>query len=152
MKIPMTSFFPDVNVWLALSHAANFHNGKAWSWFNLVAPENRLIFSRYTQLGLLRLLTNQAVMGEQTLTLREAWGVYDNWLQDSRVEFYPEPSGVDAVFREATAPFATKAASKWLGDCYLLAYAKQSHATLATFDKALHLLARKQHCRVVEPN
>ena len=35
----------------------------------------------------------------------------------------------------------------WLGDCYFLAYAKQSHATLATFDKALHHLARKQHCR-----
>jgi toxin-antitoxin system PIN domain toxin len=147
----MTWFFPDVNVWLALSHAANFHNGKAWIWLNLVAPEDRLIFSRYTQLGLLRLLTNQSVMGEQTLTLREAWEVYDHWLEDSRVEFYPEPSGVEGVFREATAPFASKAASKWLGDCYLLAYAKQSHATLATFDKALRHLARKQHCRVVEP-
>ncbi len=147
----MTSFFPDVNVWLALSHAANSHNVKAWNWLNLVSLEDRLIFSRYTQLGLLRLLTNQSVMGEQTLTLREAWGVYDNWLQDSRVEFYPEPSGVDVVFREATAPFAGKAASKWLGDCYLLAYAKQGHATLATFDRALYHLARKQHCRVVEP-
>ncbi len=67
------------------------------------------------------------------------------------MEFYPEPSGLDAVFREATAPFASKSASKWLGDCYLLAYAKQSRATLATFDKALHHLARKQHCRVLEP-
>jgi uncharacterized protein len=151
MKILITSFFPDINVWIALSDAANSHNVKAWAWFNLVAAEDRLIFSRYTQLGLLRLLTNQSVMGEQTLTLREAWAVYDNWLQDSRVEFYPEPSGVDAVFREATAPFARKAASKWRGDCYLLAYAKQSYATLATFDKALHHLARRQHCRVVEP-
>ncbi len=63
----MTSFFPDINVWIALSDAANSHNGKAWIWLNLVAPEDRLIFSRYTQLGLLRLLTNQSVMGEQTL-------------------------------------------------------------------------------------
>lgn len=147
----MTLFFPDVNVWLASSHAANFHNGKAWAWLNVVDRENRLIFSRYTQLGLLRLLTNQSVMGEQTLSLREAWAVYDNWLEDSRVEFYPEPNGVEAGFREATAPFASKAASKWLGDCYLLAYAKQCHATLATFDKALYHLARRQHCRAVQP-
>lgn len=95
MKIPMTLFFPDINVWIALSDAANSHNVKAWAWLNLVAPEDRLIFSRYTQLGLLRLLTNRSVMGEQTLTLREAWGVYDNWLEDSRVEFYPEPGGVE---------------------------------------------------------
>lgn len=74
----MTSFFPDINVWIALSDAANSHNARAWAWLNLLAPEDRLIFSRYTQLGLLRLLANQSVMGEQTLTLREAWGVYDN--------------------------------------------------------------------------
>jgi uncharacterized protein len=147
----MTSFFPDLNVWLALSHARNSHNTKAWRWLNLLPGESRLIFSRYTQLGLLRLLTNQSVMGDETLTLRKAWDVYDHWLEDSRVEFYPEPNGVDAGFREAIAPFAGKAAHKWIGDCYLLAYAKQSDATLATFDKALYYLARKQHCAAVEP-
>jgi hypothetical protein len=28
------------------------------------------------------------------------------------VEFYPEPRGMEAAFREATAPFAAKPASK----------------------------------------
>ena len=148
----MTSFFPDLNVWLALSHARNFHNAKAWRWFNLLPGQARLIFSRYTQLGLLRLLTNQSVMGEQTLVLRKAWGVYDHWLEDPRIEFYQEPSGLDAALREATAPFANKTAPKWIGDCYLLAYAKHSRATLVTFDRALHDLARKQHCAAVEPH
>ena len=147
----MTSFFPDLNVWLALSVASHRHNAEACNWLNLLPDETRLIFSRYTQLGLLRLLTNQSVMGEQTLTLRKAWGVYDQWLEDSRVEFYPEPSGLEAGFREATAPFAGKAAPEWIGDCYLLAYAKHSQATLATFDKELYHLARKQHCPAVEP-
>lgn len=90
-------------------------------------------------------------MGEQTLTLRKAWGVYDRWLGDPRVEFYPEPRGLDTGFREATAPFAGKAASKWVGDCYLLAYAKQSNAALVTFDKALFDLARKEGYSAVIP-
>ena len=90
-------------------------------------------------------------MGEQTLTLRKAWGVYDGWLNDPRVEFYPEPRGLDAGFREAMAPFAAKPASKWVGDCYLLAYAKHSHAALVTFDRALYDLAARESCPAVIP-
>src|ERR1035441_7808690 len=69
----MTSFFPDLNVWLALSVGVHRHNAGAWRWLNSLPPGARLIFSRYTHIGLLRLLTNQAAMGEQTLTLRKAW-------------------------------------------------------------------------------
>jgi hypothetical protein len=148
----MTSFFPDLNVWLAMSVAGHSHNSQARNWLSLLPRESQLIFSRYTQLGLLRLLTNQSVMGEQTLVLRKAWDVYDHWLEDPRIEVSPEPSDLDAALWEATAPFADKAASKWIGDCYLLAYAKHSQATLVTFDKALHHLARKQHCSSIEPH
>ncbi len=147
----MISFFPDLNVWLAVSVGGHRHDAQAWKWLNLLPREARLILSRYTQVGLLRLLTNESAMGEQTLTLRKAWGVYDRWSNDPRVEFYPEPRGLDAGFREATAPFAGKAASKWVGDCYLLAYARQSHATLVTFDKALYDLARKEGYSAVIP-
>jgi len=147
----MTSFFPDLNVWLALSVGGHRHNAEAWRWLNSLPSGARLIFSRYTHVGLLRLLTNQAAMGEQTLTLRKAWGVYDRWLNDPRVEFYPEPRGLEAGFREATAPFAGKAASKWVGDCYLLAYAKYSHAALVTFDRALYDLADKENYSAVIP-
>jgi toxin-antitoxin system PIN domain toxin len=147
----MTSFFPDLNVWLALSVGGHRHSAEAWNWLNLLPREARLIFSRYTHIGLLRLLTNQSAMDQQTLTLRKAWAVYDRWLNDPRVEFYPEPRGLDAGFREATAPFAGKPASKWVGDCYLLAYASQCHAALATFDRALYELAAKQGCSAVIP-
>ncbi len=147
----MTSFFPDLNVWLALSVAGHSHNAEAWNWFHLLSGEGRLIFSRYTQVGLLRLLTNQAAMGEQTLTLQKAWDVYERWLSDPRVEFYPEPRGLDAAFREATAPFAQQAASKWVGDCYLLAYSKESRAALVTFDRALLVLARKHGYAAILP-
>jgi toxin-antitoxin system PIN domain toxin len=147
----MISFFPDLNVWLALSVSGHRHNTEAWNWLNPLPREARLVLSRYTHIGLLRLLTNQSAMGEQTLTLRKAWGVYDRWLNDPRVEFYPEPRGLDAAFRDAMAPFAGKAASKWVGDCYLLAYAKQSHAALVTFDRALYDLAAKEGYSAVIP-
>jgi len=47
--------------------------------------EGRLIFSRYTQVGLRRLLTNRAAMGEQTLTIQKAWDVYERWWSDPRL-------------------------------------------------------------------
>lgn len=151
MKPYMTSFFPDVNVWLALSDAGHFHHRDASSWFNLLPGDARLIFSGYSQLGLLRLLTNQSLMSQQTLTLGNAWRVYDTWLEDPRVEFHPESRGLDAAFRHATAPFAGKPACKWVSDCYLLACARQSGAILVTFNKALVDLARKQGCQVLIP-
>ena len=147
----MISFFPDLNVWLALSVAGHSHSTEAWNWLSLLQGDSRLIFSRYTHVGLLRILTNQAAMGQKTLTLQKAWNIYERWLDDPRVEFYPEPRCMDAAFREATAPFAAKPASKWVGDCYLLAYAKQSDASLVTFDKALFEIARKYRYDAIMP-
>jgi len=147
----MISFFPDLNVWLALSVAGHVHNAASWKWLNMVSDDSRLVFARYTHIGLLRLLTNDSVMGQETLPLRGAWAVYDRWLADPRVEFYPEPRDLDAGFRAATAPFAGKPASKWVGDCYLLAYAKETGCTLVTFDRALYNLARKEHSLAIVP-
>lgn len=139
----MASFFPDLNVWTALSVAGHSHNAESWSWLNLLPVGARPIFCRYTHMGLLRLLTNPAVMGDRTLTLRQAWNVYDRWLGDRRVEFHPESNGLDRTFRKIAAPLAGQQSSKWIGDCYLLAYSNESEATLVTFDDALLEFARK---------
>ena len=147
----MTSFFLDVNVWLALSLTSHSHTSDAWNWLNHLPNDAVLIFGRYTELGLLRLLTQQAIMGEHALTLGKAWSVYDRWREDPRVAFHPEPNGLDAIFREATAPFRSKAASKTIGDCYLLAFAKANRAKLVTFDKALAKAAQLQKCAAVIP-
>ena len=139
----MTLFFPDLNVWLALSDFGNSHHTAAWRWRNLLPADDKLIFSRYTQIGLLRLLANPAVMGNQVLKLKEAWQVYDRWLEDPRVEFYLEPRGVDSTFRKVTKPLASLPASKAIGDCWLLAFAADIQATLVTFDIALCGHAKK---------
>jgi predicted nucleic acid-binding protein len=83
----MTSFFPDLNVWLALSVASHSHSAAAWRWMNPPA------------------VSDQA-----------------------------------------------KQASKWVGDCYLLAYAKQTQAALVTFDRALQAQAKKQGHLAIMPD
>jgi predicted nucleic acid-binding protein len=72
-------------------------------------------------------------------------------LSDPRVEFYPEPFGLDAAVRDATALFAGKPASKFVGDCYLLAFSKESQATLVTFDRGLLAFASKHGYAAVRP-
>jgi toxin-antitoxin system PIN domain toxin len=148
----MTSFFLDVNVWLAASIEQHVHAEASWRWLNSVQPQDRLIFARYTQLGLLRLLTNQAAMGDRTMSITKAWDMYDRLLRDERVEFHPEPRGLESAFREATLGLHTKAASQWIGDGFLLAFAQASGATLVTFDRALLAQARKQHCSAITPS
>jgi len=148
----MTLFFPDLNVWLALSDIGHEHCGEAWNWMSSLPGDARLLFSRYTQIGLLRLLVTPAVMGNATLSLGKAWSVYDRWLEDPRVEFYPDPREADLTFRRFTAPFKTQKASKAVGDCWLLACAAEIDARLVTFDRALYELARKQNQPAVLPS
>ncbi len=147
----MTLFFPDLNVWLALSDGKHSHHHDAKAWFDRLPYDTRLIFSRYTQIGLLRLLTNVSVMGNRSYTLRSAWAVYDSWLADERVAFYPDPEPIETLFRRTTEPFADKTASKWVGDCWLLAFAQAAHSQLVTFDQALCDFARKQGNSAVRP-
>ena len=148
----MTLFFPDLNVWLALSDSGHQHSRDAWNWLNSLPGDARLAFSRYTHVGLLRLLVTPSVMGSAALTLGRAWSVYGRWLEDPRVEFYPEARDVEAAFRRATARFASQKAAKAVGDCWLLACAMEMDATLVTFDRALYDLSRKQGHAAVIPD
>src|SRR5215470_19707183 len=108
-----------------------------WKWLTTGPEDRNIVFSRFTHVGLLRLLTNASVMGDRTMTLSKAWGVYDKWLEDPRVKFYPEPRNLDAAFRKMTESFAAQPATKAVEDCFLLAYAKEVQATLVTFDQRL---------------
>jgi uncharacterized protein len=133
----MKSFlFPDVNVWLALTHDRHAHHATALRWLDS-ERDPQLFFCRFTQLGLLRLLTNEQVMAEDVLSQRKAWQAYRRWLEDSRIDFHREPESADfeALFEE----LSTRAhpATKLWADAYLAAFAKSSGLTLVTFDRAL---------------
>jgi len=55
--------FPDINVWVALTYERHVHHVSARNGLRGLAPTPRLFFCRLTQLGLLRLLSEPAVMG-----------------------------------------------------------------------------------------
>lgn len=89
-------------------------------------------------------------MGNAVLTVGQAWQVYDDWLADPRVDFYPETRDLEATFRRLTSQFASQKAAKAVGDCWLLAFAMGINAALVTFDRGLYDLSRKQgHAAVI---
>jgi toxin-antitoxin system PIN domain toxin len=130
-----SSVFLDVNVWLALSTQDHAHFKPAWDWYTKTPAETTLVFCRFTQMGLLRLLTTQSVMGRGTLTQAEAWEAYDRWIEAAGAEFADEPAGLDSIFRSATA--AKQASPKDWADAYLAAFSSAMGMPLVTFDRAL---------------
>lgn len=70
----MTLFFPDINVWLALSDRGHVHSPIAWRWLRALPPDPQLVFSRYTQVGLLRLLGTPARHGRACPNARRGMG------------------------------------------------------------------------------
>jgi toxin-antitoxin system PIN domain toxin len=145
----MTSYFPDVNTWLALAWDGHVHHPTATTWFNDLPEACRLVFSRYTQIGLLRLVTNTQVMGDSMVSLEDAFALYDRLLEDSRIEMNPEPQSVDRLMRKALRPFARQSATKIIGDVYLIAFAVATEATMVTFDKAMARALRVQQSPVL---
>jgi len=88
-----------------------------------------------TQLGLLRLLTNQSAMGKDVLTQSEAWGAFDAFLANPANRMIEEPRGIDPVFRRYTD--RNEASTKQWADGYLAAFAMAAGIQLVTFDRAL---------------
>ncbi len=135
MQKSTTSFlFPDINVWLALTYEAHSHHITARNWLD-GAEHVRLFFCRHTQLGLLRLLSAEAVMGEDAMNQADAWKAYDRWIDDDRVEFIEEPPDLEPVFRELSQ--LQRPAPKDWADSYLAAFAIASQLTIVTFDRVL---------------
>jgi predicted nucleic acid-binding protein len=98
----------DINVWLALTWD---RHAPAARWFGAIDAAT-LVFCRFTMLGFLRLLTNRQVMGDSTVTVSEALGLYGRWRRDPRVELAPEPHAAEVRFRLALRPHGNAAATK----------------------------------------
>ena len=132
--------FPDINVWLAVAAPEHIHAVFARRWWE--QETGTIAFSRFTQLGFLRLTTTAAVMDGKPLTIAEAWRVYDRFYEDNRVIFISEPPEVEKRFREK-ATGRTTSPKVW-ADAWLLAVALAAEGILVTFDKAL--ASRGAHC------
>jgi toxin-antitoxin system PIN domain toxin len=111
------------------------HHNVAKSWFDNLDLDSRVCFCRFTQLSLLRLLTTQAVMGQdEVMTQAEAWEAYDRWKQDGRIAFLEEPPEIELSLRSRSSDHHPRA-KNW-ADAYLAAFAAVSGMQLVTFDRA----------------
>jgi len=125
---------PDINVWVALVYDGHEHHPVAREWFE-GAEAIEVRFCRVTQLGLLRLLTLDAVMGDDALGQRDAWEVYDSLARHPRVSWSGEPEGLESVWRGLT--LASGRRSRQWTDAYLAAFSAAAELRLVTFDRAL---------------
>lgn len=130
-----TSPFLDVNVWVALAHAIHPHHAAAMTWALAVDPAETFYLCRFTQLGLLRILTNRGAMGVDVLTQAEAWAALDRLAAYWRAVLVEEPEGFGERFRALTT--RDQVSTQHWADAYLAAFADGHTLTLVTFDKAL---------------
>jgi uncharacterized protein len=139
----MKSYFPDINVWLALTYRGHHHHTAAARWFDRM-QNTTACFCRFTQLGFLRLLTYSQVMRDDVRTPPDAWKAYDQLISDSRVIFCPEfdPDAIQTELRGLTT--TTRSAPQQWPNAYLAAFAYAEDLVLVTFDQALSKLTRSQ--------
>jgi len=133
--------FPDTNVWVALTYEGHVHHVRSRNWLASVPTSARLFFCRITQLGLLRLLSSEAVMKTDMMNQEDAWKAYDRWFEDDRIGFADEAAGLDPIFRSLSGS-RLAAPTDW-ADSYLAAFAIASQLSLVTFDRALQRKARQ---------
>jgi toxin-antitoxin system PIN domain toxin len=118
-------------VWLAAVWGRHVHQPVAADWFGKETVD--IAFCRVTQMGLLRLLSNPAIMGEDAIDRSEAWRTYDQLWADERVLWAGEPADLDAVWRAISAR-NDMSHKLWIDD-YLAAFAQATDATLITLDR-----------------
>jgi toxin-antitoxin system PIN domain toxin len=126
--------FLDANVWLALLWNRHLHSPAARHWFEQEG-EQQFFFCRFTQITVLRLLTTEKIMGSDLKTMRDAWSLWNRVWADPRIQFLPEPDGMEKEFRSHSR--VKSPSPKVWADAYLLAFAAVAGLKLVTFDRAL---------------
>lgn len=125
----------DVNVLVALAYRKHEFHSAAADWLSQSEDEPASIMvCRQTQLGLLRLLSTRAVMGDDVLDTPNCWAVFDVLMADQRFAFMREPRDMEAIFRHVMRGVAI--APKLWQDAYLAAFALAAGLQLITFDTA----------------
>jgi len=123
---------PDINVWIAMSFDQHQNYNSARAWFDGLPAESRCYFCRHTQMGFLRLSTNPRANPRQTLTLSQAWVLYDQTMLDARIGFSQEPAGLVSQWRPLTQ-LGTFSHKLW-SDAYLAGFATAAGLQVVTYD------------------
>ena len=142
----MSFILADVNVWLATLVEEHPHHDAATRWWRMeVLPAGEHVaFCRLTQLGLLRLLSNERVMGRKRLDHVQAWTTFTSVAAQESVTVLDEPAGTDR--RLADLCSRHRSSPGFWSDAYLAAFALAGQHRIASFDRGfrrfegLHLL------------
>jgi uncharacterized protein len=137
----------DVGVWLAAAWGRHRYSPVVAGWF--AKQTDDLVFCRVTQMGLLRLLSNPAILGEDAVDRSAAWRIFAQLWSDERVLWADEPAELDAVWRAISAR-DEKSHKLWTDD-YLAAFAQTCDATLATLDQMLPRRYPSVHIELLSP-
>jgi uncharacterized protein len=86
-----------------------------------------------TQQGFLRLATHPRVSGVETVTLPDAWRMFDRIFEDPRVRYGAEPVGIEQQWRALTQ--TPRFSPKVWNDAYLAAFAIAGDHEIVTFDR-----------------
>lgn len=121
----------DVGVWLAAVWGRHIHHPVTAAWFD--RQPSGLTLCRVTQMRLLRLLSNPAVMGTDATTRSAAWTIVDRLKADNRVCWAEESAHLEPVWRTLSAR-DDNSHRLWTDD-YLAAFAQAADLTLATLDR-----------------
>lgn len=126
----------DINAWLALFLEGHSQHTIARRWYaeETIAPAE-LCFCRSTELGLLRLLTQQQVMqacGQNPFTNEEAVRFLSQVQRDEAIGFVGEAPGTRALWL-AFSRCGQASPKVWM-DAYLAALAVTQDMELVTFD------------------
>jgi len=133
----------DVNVLLALVAETHASHLPVRHWWERQPPDHTLQVCRPVQMGLLRLMSSEAALGEDALSLPEAWMVYATLLASGRFAFTLEPQGLDALWEKYCRPF--QRSPKVVMDAYLAAFARAGGYRLVTLDRAFTKFAGLDH-------
>lgn len=123
----------DVGVWLSAVWGRHVHHDVAANWLD--RQEEDLLLCRITQMSLLRLMSNPALMGDDVVSRGAAWRVIDQLRADERVLWAEEPVQLEGVWRAMSA--REENSHKLWTDDYVAAFAQAADATLATLDRKL---------------
>jgi len=123
----------DVNVWLAASWRNHEAHDRVAAWRQSTAAP--LGLCRVTQMALLRLSTQPAILGADALTRRDAWRTLDALRAQPEVSWLPEPDGLDTAWRAISA--ADDRSHRLWTDDYLAAFAQAGGYRLVTLERAL---------------
>jgi uncharacterized protein len=126
----------DVSWLLPLCYGNHEHHESARQWLEQLPDHDRVIVCRVAQMGLLRLLSNPAVMGADVCGTDAAWKINDRLMSDPRFAFAEEPRGLEDVLRRLTKGFPYS--PKLWQDAYLAAFAVARDLPLVTFDRGFH--------------